>query len=262
MKKQLVLIPFLAFLLTYPGELSGQASMRLLIYSKNGEGYVHENIAAGIECLQKICRDMAVECDIIDNPAVFTEQNLQQYHAVIFNNTNNDVFDTDYQRLAFMRYIQAGGGFVGIHSATGTERNWLWFKQMIGATFLRHPPFEKYTLRKFDRSHQANAGLPDVWEKEDECYFFKEMNPGIHVLWIADLSTVNDSLAPDIFGNQYPAAWCNEFDGGRQWYTALGHDPSDYADPVYVQHLKSGIEWVLSRKIRIDFSNATATSIR
>ena len=79
--------------------------------------------------------------------SVFTEENLKQYTFLLFANTNNDVFDTNEQRLAFRKYIEGGGGFVGLHSAVGTERNWTWFKMMLGGSFAWHPKFQPLTLK-------------------------------------------------------------------------------------------------------------------
>ena len=107
----------------------------VLIFTKNGKGYVHENIPASIAALQKLGIENGFSTDTTTNSALFTDENLKKYDAIIFSNTNNDVFDTEEQKVAFMRYIQAGGGFMGIHSASGTERNWKWFKLMLGCNF-------------------------------------------------------------------------------------------------------------------------------
>ena len=101
------------------------------------------------------------------------------------------MFDTDQQRLAFRRYIEAGGGFVGVHSVTGTERNWKWFKMMLGGTFSWHAKFQKFSVRVIDPSHPSVQGLPKVWEKEDECYFAKELYPGPKTLMAHDITTLN-----------------------------------------------------------------------
>src|SRR3546814_13423510 len=67
--------------------------------------------------------------------------------------------DTDAQRVALMRYIQAGGGFVGIHSASGTERKWKWFKQLLGATFYWHDKYQPFTVNIIDAKHPSVAHL-------------------------------------------------------------------------------------------------------
>ena len=236
----------------------------VLVFTKNGKGYVHENIPASIAALQKLGIENGFTTDTTTNATLFTDDNLKKYDAIIFSNTNNDVFDTEEQKVAFMRYIQAGGGFMGIHSASGTERKWKWFKLMLGATFLRHPPFQKFTVYVLDKKHAAVKKLVPQWETNDECYYFKEINPAIKVLLVSDIASIKDTgdgknATPDIFGNRYPAAWCHEFDGGRIFYTALGHSKEDYANATYLAHLVEALKW-LTDKPRPDYKKATAST--
>ena len=235
----------------------------ILIFTKNGSGYIHENISASIAALQKMGAENNFSTDTTTRSDLFTDDNLKKYDAIIFSNTNNNVFDNEQERVAFMRYIQAGGGFMGIHSASGTERNWKWFKLMLGATFLRHPPFQPFSVYVLDKKHPAAKNLLPVWKTNDECYFFKEFNPSVKVLLVSDISTITESsdgknTKPDIFGNRYPAAWCQEFDGGKIWYTALGHSKEDYSNPVYLAHILEGVKWVTD-KPKPDYKKATAT---
>lgn len=234
----------------------------VLLFTKNGKGYIHQNIAASIEAIQKLGKDYSFKVDTTTNSALFTEDNLKKYDAIIFSNTNNDVFDTEEQKVAFMRYIQAGGGFAGIHSASGTQRNWKWFKLLLGATFLRHPPIQPFTVHVVDSTHLATKGLPTSWETNDECYYFKELNATVQILLVTDITNIKESgtnVKPDIFGNRYPSAWCHEFDGGRAWYTSLGHDKNDYSKPLYLSHLVQGLKWLLN-KPKPDYKKAHATN--
>jgi uncharacterized protein len=174
------------------------------------------------------------------------------------------VFDTDQQKIAFMHYIEAGGGFIGIHSAAGTERNWKWFKLMLGAIFLRHPPYQPLTVHVLDPKHPATKNLAAKWETLDECYYFKEFNTDIKALLFTDLSQVKETddgknIKPDVFGNRYPAAGCHEFDGGKVWYTALGHNKEDYANPIYLAHIVEGLKWVTDKE-KLNYKKAYATS--
>jgi type 1 glutamine amidotransferase len=236
---------------------------KVLVFTKNGKGYVHENIPASITAIQKLAVEFNFAADTTTNPAMFTDDILRKYDVIIFSNTNNDVFDTEEQKVAFMRYIQAGGGFMGIHSASGTERNWKWFKLMMGATFLRHPPFQSLTIHILDTTYPATKDLPASWETKDECYYFKEFNPSIKVLAFTDLSKVKEAdeknSKPDVFGNRYPCIWCQDFDGGKVWYTALGHNKEDYSDPLYLAHIIEGLKWV-ANKPKPDYKKARATS--
>jgi len=70
------------------------AANRILVYTHNGKGYVHQNIATSIKAIQEIGRESKFEVDSSDNPAVFTTANLKQYKAIVFSNSNNEAFDT------------------------------------------------------------------------------------------------------------------------------------------------------------------------
>ncbi len=239
--------------------------VKVFLYTKNGEGFVHDNIPNSVEAIKTLGKENGFTVDASENPADFTEENLKEYDVIVFSNTNNDVFDTDEQKVVFMRYIQAGGGFVGIHSASGTERQWKWFKQLIGGTFLWHEPFQKFTVKKLDKIHPSLAHLPDHWERKDECYYLKEMNVNLKVLAVNDLNSLKVSdkenrEKPAIFGDVFPSVWSQEFDGGRQWYTSLGHSKKDYKDPDFRRHLLGGIVSVLGEQEPLDYSKAYATS--
>ncbi len=220
----------------------------VLVYTKNGEGYVHENIPFSVAALRKLGAEYGFDVTASEDPALFTEENLKRYDALVFSNTNNEAFDTDAQRRALESYVRNGGGFVGIHSASGSERDWPWFSKLLGGNFERHAPLQDFTVEVVDRTHPSTAFLPDVWEiEDDECYYLKEINPRIRTLLAADLATVADEEKEQfpgaLFGDRFPLAWRQEFDGGRQWYTALGHRPEHYEDPVFMRHILGGIQW-------------------
>lgn len=243
--------------------------IKVLIYTKNGKGFVHDNIPYAVKSIEKMGKENKFETHVSDDPAVFTEANLKQYTLLIFPSTNNDVFDTDEQRLAFRRYIEAGGGLVGLHSVTGTERNWTWFKQMVGCTFSWHPANQIFSVKVIDPSHPSVAGLPKVWERKDECYFGKELYPGVNVVMANDVTTLNASspaIAERIknasapFFELYPAVWHQQFDGGNVWITTLGHDKENYEDPMFIKHILQGISFVAGQAKKLDYSKAYADS--
>lgn len=236
----------------------------VLVYTKNGQGYVHDNIAAAVASIKELAVANKFKVDVSDDPAVFNEPNLKKYKLLIFTSTNNDVFDTDSQRVAFRRYIEAGGGFVGIHSVTGTERNWKWFKMMIGETFSWHAKFQKFSIKNIDPSHPSVKDVPAVWEREDECYFGKELYPGMKVLMVHQLSSLQTGEADLIqknagsFADYYPAVWYQHFEGGNIWITTLGHSKESYQDPVYKNHLLQGIKYIASEYKGLNYANAHA----
>ena len=237
---------------------------KVLVYTKNGKGYVHDNIASAVASIKEMGVENHFTVDVSDDPSVFTEANLKNYQFLIFTSTNNDVFDTDNQRVQFRRYIEAGGGFVGVHSVTGTERNWTWFKMMLGETFSWHANFQKFSIKKLDNTHPSMQGVPAIWEREDECYFGKELYPGIKVLMAHQLSSLNPSQTDLIqknagsYANYFPAVWYQQFDGGNIWVTALGHSKESYQDPVYKNHLLQGIRFIANQFKGLDYSKAHA----
>jgi len=238
--------------------------VNVLVYTKNGKGYVHENIPFAVEALKKLATEHGFTVTVTDDPSKFTDQNLLNYNLLVFPSTNQDVFDTDDQRVAFRRYIEAGGGFVGLHSVIGTERSWDWFKKMLGGTFSWHPTFQKYTVRVIEKNHPSMEGLPAAWERSDECYFVKEMYPGIRPIMAQDLSTLDKKDSVRIksssgpYSQLYPAAWYQYYDGGTIWISALGHDKTDYSDAMFMKHVFNGINWVAGDIKKLDYSKAYA----
>lgn len=231
-------------------EGEGLEGKNILVYTKNGEGYVHKNIPNSIEAIKELGENHNFSVDASDDPAVFTVENLKKYDALVFSNTNNDIFDTQAQEKALQHYMQSGGNFVGIHSASGSERDWPWFWKLMGGSFYRHAPFQEFTVNITDKTHPSTDFLSGEWVVEDECYYLKHMNPDMNVLLHADMTTVEDkekeSYPGQTFGDSWPLAWYHEFEGGRSWYTSLGHSPESYEDPVFMQHILGGIEWAVT----------------
>ena len=236
------------------------AKIKVLVYTKNGKGYIHDNIPSAVACIQRLGKQNGFSVDVSDNPEDFNDANLKKYNALIFTSTNNEVFDNDAQKVAMMRYIQAGGGFVAIHSVTGTERNWQWFKRLVGGTFVRHAKHQEFQEIIVDTTNISTSFLPRHWDVSDECYYTTDINPDIHVLTVHDLNTVTDDNKLTVYGAVFPSTWCHEFDGGREWYTALGHDGPRYSDPVFEKFIMGGIRWVIGKNQPLDYSKAHAQS--
>ena len=233
-------------------EIGTKAGKKVLVYTKNGEGFVHKNIPASIECIQSICRQNGWICQASDDPSIFTTEKIAAFDVLVFSNTNNETFDTDEQREVFQKYIQNGGGFAAIHSACASERDWPWYWANVGCKFVFHPPFQKFDVKVVDKDHPSTEFLPDIWKCEDECYMFDHFSLKMNVLLAADLRTIKFKEGKPhpgkTFGDYVPVCWHQEFDGGRQWYTALGHAPEHYKDPTFIKHLEGGIRWAMEKK--------------
>jgi type 1 glutamine amidotransferase len=228
---------------------------KVLVYTRNftpdGKGYVHDNIASSVAAIRKMGAENGFAVDVSDDPKVFTDANLRQYAALVFSNSNNEAFENDAQRDAFQRYIRAGGGFVGIHSASGSERSWPYFWSVLGGKFVRHPKFQPFTVRVKDANHPATKDLPKTFEWADECYYLDHLNPDIHPLLVTDPAKIEDpqkaTYPGDRFGDALPLAWYQKFDGGREFYTALGHKKEDYENPLLSKQILGGILWAMGK---------------
>ena len=232
--------------------LGADAQPRVLVYTKNqvGKGlYVHDNIPASVAALQKLGAENHFAVDVSDDPKSFTGRNLKRYKAIVFDNTNNQIFDTEEQKQALQDYIHGGGGFVGIHSASGSMRRWPWFWSVLGGKFMRHARMQTFTVKVKDPKDISTAHLPSSFQWTDEFYFTDHMPAGLHVLLAGDLTHLKDpgkdKYPGKKFGDEFPLAWRHEYDGGREWYTALGHQAEHYSDPRFTKLLLGGILWAM-----------------
>lgn len=234
---------------------SPAAESRILVYTRNQIGknlYVHDNIAASSDALKKLGTENHIAVDVSDDPTLFTVANLKKYKALVFDNTNNEILDTEDQKAAFQEYIRGGGGFVGIHSASGSMRKWPWFWSLLGGKFKRHPKLQPFTVLVKDTQDISTAHLGNSFVWTDEFYYVDNMPKGLHVLLAGDLKTLNDPQKDQYpgkeFGDEFPLAWRHEFEGGRAWYTALGHQKEHYSDPRLMRHILGGILWAMGEE--------------
>jgi type 1 glutamine amidotransferase len=232
------------------------ADQKVLVYTRNytpdGKGYVHDNIATSVATIQKMGAENHFSVDVSDDPKVFTDANLKQYAALIFSNSNNEAFENDAQRDAFQHYIQAGGGFVGIHSASGSERKWPYFWSILGGKFVRHPKQQPFLVRVVDPKNPITAKLPATFTWTDEFYYHDNVNPDIKPLLVSDPHKLDDpqkdTYPGDKFGDAVPLAWYHTTGKSREFYTALGHNIKDYSNPILYNLILGGIQWVLNGK--------------
>ena len=216
---------------------------RVLVFSKT-LGFRHTSIAAGKTALLKLGAANKFAVDTTEDASVFTKAQLKKYASVVFLNTTGDVLDS-LQQFAFTRYIKRGGGFVGVHSATDTEYGWPWYGKMVGAYFNGHPKPQEATFIIKDKIFLATSFFTDtIWKRTDELYNFKNMNPDVHVLVCIDESSYEGGTN----GSYHPFSWYHAYDGGRAFYTAMGHTDETYSDSNFIKHLLGGIKYAMKKK--------------
>ncbi len=243
MKKLLVLAGFL--LVGFGGTRlisTGERQPHILVFSKTAAFY-HQSIPLGEKVLLHMAKEKGFEADTTKDAEFFSDERLRTYDAVVFLNTTGDVLDSD-QQAAFERYIRNGGGYMGIHAASDTEYEWEWYGQLVGAYFVSHPAIQEARLNVVDHDHPATKGLPDVWTRTDEWYNLRYVNDQVHVLLALDEASY--LLGDGNPGNaDHPHAWSHEFDGGRSFYTAMGHTEASYSEQLFLDHLWGGLQYAI-----------------
>lgn len=225
----------------------------VLVYSRTA-GFRHTSIEVGTLAIMELGNENDFFVDATEDPTAFTADNLAGYDVVLFLNTTADVLD-DTQQAVMEDFINAGGGYVGVHAAADTEYDWPFYGELVGAYFKNHPVQQTGDFDIEAPDHPSVAHLPNPWTVFDEFYSFRTNPRGdVRVLMAIDESTYfpdpNTSNLPDsptfpagetgVMGD-HPMSWCHDKFAGRAWYTALGHEAYLYQQPAFREHLLNGI---------------------
>lgn len=220
----------------------------VLLFSKTA-GWHHDSINAGVTAIQGLGKlhDFNVFWTA-DANRVFNDKELAKYKVVIFLLTTGDVL-TDEQQAAFEKYIRAGGGFVGIHSASDTEYDWPWFNKMVGYMFHIHPAVQTATLKVENPNFPGMDRFAKRFLFTEEWYEFgPPKSDNLKFLLSVDEKTYKPAAkwgekSGKGMGDFHPVSWFQEYDGGRAFYTSLGHLPATYSDAAFMHHIYGGIYW-------------------
>tara|TARA_B100000427_G_C15362697_1_gene530620 strand:- start:83 stop:772 length:690 start_codon:yes stop_codon:yes gene_type:complete len=216
---------------------SDQNTFSVLVITET-KGYVHRSaIKAGKELINNIGNKNNFNVFYSNNSNAITAKNLMDISTIIFLNTTSDILNADEQKV-MEDFIKGGKGFVGIHSAADTEYKWNWYGRLVGGYFKNHPPGTSYaTIETMNNNHVSTKHLDDKWEIKDEWYNYYNLNPDINVLLNLDESTYYGGT----HGKNHPITWYHQFDGGRAFYTGLGHLAKTYSDQRFIKLLTGGI---------------------
>jgi len=242
-----IFLTLFIFVSTSPVSLLAQnnplTSKRILVFSKTA-GFRHASIPDGQKALLLMGRQYGFGVDTTENPTLFTDDNLKKYQVVVFLSTTGNILN-EPQQIAFERFIQAGGGFVGIHAAADTEYDWPWYGKLVGGYFASHPGnpnVQKGKMIVVNKNHPSTSFMDETFERTDEFYDFKQFDPAVNVLALVDEKSYKDGK----MGNYHPMCWFREYDGGRSFYTNWGHTPETFTEPLFVKHLWGGLSWAAS----------------
>jgi hypothetical protein len=219
-----------------------------LLFSKTA-GWHHDSINTGVTAIQALGKlhDFNVFWTE-DANRVFNDKELAKYKVVIFLCTTGDVLNPE-QQAAFERFIKAGGGFVGIHSASDTEYDWPWYTKMVGRMFHIHPAVQTATMKVEDYNFPGMDRFAKRFLFTEEWYEFgPPQSQELKHLLSVDEKTYKPAAnwgpkKGEGMGAFHPTAWYQHYDGGRAFYTAMGHLPATYTDAAFMHHIYGGIYW-------------------
>jgi cytochrome c len=220
----------------------------VLVFSRT-TGFRHESaINAGRTAITQMGASEGFNVQLSEDQTLFTDDGLRPFEVVVFLNDDGEGILNAAQRNAFERWTQRGGGIVGIHATANADRNWAWKGDMMGgAWFLNHPSgaqqFQQATVNVVDTEHPATRDLPQPnWVRTDEWYNFTAEPEDVHVLLKLDENSY-DEQDGTAEADDHPIAWCSNYDGGRHFYTALGHEGAYWSEPAYLDHIRGAIQW-------------------
>jgi len=225
-----------------------RAAPHVLIFSYS-TGYRHASIEPGVAALRAMGQRDGYVMDASEDPDMFLPGRLDGYDAIILLSTSSDKHNpssdwlTGLRRDGLQAFVHRGGGVVGIHAASDSNYTWLWYHRLIGASFDHHPPgTPTATVTIVDPSDPSARGLPHSFRRTDEWYHFYDFNPHVHIIAEYDPTTYGEDEA-----NPHPISWRQEFEGGRVFYTGMGHTTESYSEDIFIRHIDGGLRWVLHR---------------
>lgn len=232
--------------------LFSQGQFKVLVYT-SPDFYHNPVIPTAISEFRKMAQMHFFQMEWTQEPSRFNEDNLKEYSVIVFLHANGASLNEE-QMESLKEFVRQGGGFVGIHATSVTQEQDEWFQKLVGRVFIGHPEKQTAVINVIDKNFPACLHLPDHWLWTDEWYDFGEaLTDSMHVLLSVDETTYNPRIIVDGkeingMGNFHPVSWYQEYDGGRSFYTAMGHLEIHYTDARFLDHIYGGIYWAATGK--------------
>jgi uncharacterized protein len=248
MKKHSLMTLCLAALFSVSAHVKADpAQFNVLLFTKM-DGFHHRSVNEGVRAMRQMAEKHHFNIDWHEDANRFTDESLAQYDVIVFLLTTGNILNED-QQAAMKRFIQSGKGFVGIHSASDTMYDWEWYTKLVGRMFRIHPVIQTAELEVVDRKFPGVERMPDRFLWTDEFYDFgPELSENLNYILTVDESTYDPSanwgqVSTEGMGDFHPLAWYQYYDGGRSFYTALGHVPATFSDDLFLEHIYGGLYW-------------------
>jgi type 1 glutamine amidotransferase len=233
------------------------AKPAILVFSKTNSFRHDDGIAGGRKALESIAAQHQWGVFATENGAVFNEQDLARFDVVVFLSASGDVLN-EQQEGVFQSWLQAGGGWLGIHAAgDDSHKDWPWYVDtLIGANFTAHPmnpQFQRATVRLENRQHPVLKGLPENWQHEEEWYSWEKSPRGKGFTILATIDEASYSPVQKFMGKErdlhmgdHPVVWSKCVGSGRSVYAAMGHKAEAFEQPQFRQLLDNALSWLIA----------------
>lgn len=224
----------------------------VLLFTKTA-GWHHKSINAGVTAFEKMALNHHFDLDWQEDANLINDENLARFDVVVFLQTTGDVLN-ETQQAALQKFIRSGKGFVGIHSAADTEYGWPWYGGLVGHQFVIHPVIQTAKLSIINRQFPGLEYFPDQLLWTEEWYEYgPALSENLNYIMSVDESTYDPKadwgkVKGQGMGSFHPIAWFQEYDGGRAFYTGLGHMPATYQNKNFIEHIFGGLYWAATGK--------------
>ncbi len=233
---------------------------RVLVYS-NTAWYRHPEVPAISGWLAGVGMKHGMVVHVTETPKDLSAKKLADYDVLVLNSTT-DIGKSldDAQKQAVIDWFRAGGGIVGLHAALVHHDHWPWFTALAGCDFDSDSEFvparvvvdpgavDHPIMRGFGREFVYTAD----WTNHTKSVTGLD---GVQVLARVD-ETTYEPVRPYFqqrggkpMGADHPVIWTRTFEGGRFFYTELGHDVRSLNTPFGIQHVIEGIRWTAADRI-------------
>jgi type 1 glutamine amidotransferase/HEAT repeat protein len=235
-------------------------------------GYVHSSIPFGSQAIEIMGKKTgAYETVVSTDISMFEPEKLAQFDAVVFNNTNNELFLPDpavFKKMSpeeqeqarkrdaalkesFVNYLKNGGGLMIIHAGIASFREWPEWGNIGGARFTNHPWMSgsKVTMKVDEPNHPLAQAFPQTpFEVTDETYQMAAPYSRERLRVLVSLDTDKTDMKSPLVqrtDGDFAISWVKSYGQGRVFYCAIGHDHPLFWNPQILQHYLDGIQFAL-----------------
>lgn len=236
---------------------------KLLVYSQYLKERVHSSVPyANYAFYQMGETTGAYQTYFSNDTAVFQAKYLDQFDAVMLNNTAGVLFNDPETRQHLLDFVYGGKGIIGIHAGAGATfvkypvyDQFPEFGQMMGGYENGGHPWKTWEWINFkvdEPDHPVNKGFSvSSFDISDEIYQYLNEYSRDRVRILLSINTEktdmeNRYILPERrLDNDFPVSWVREYGNGRVFSSALGHHPHINWDMRVLSHYFRGIQFAL-----------------